>query len=34
VVFFVAFDHRAKLGGRDVLNDAAGLFDPGGEFSA
>src|SRR5206468_4539871 len=28
----VALDHGAKLSGRDVLNDAAGLFDPGAEF--
>jgi len=29
---FVALDHRAKLGGRDILNDAAGFFDPGAKF--
>ena len=29
---FVALDHRAKLSGRDVLNDAAGFFDSGAEF--
>ena len=29
---FVAFDHGAKLSGRDILNDAAGFFDPGTEF--
>src|SRR6266508_6863133 len=29
---FVALDHGAKVSGRDVLNDTAGLFDPGAEF--
>jgi hypothetical protein len=28
---FVALDHRAKISGRDVLKDAAGFFDRGGE---
>ncbi len=29
---FVALDHRAKIGRRDILNDAAGFFDSGAEF--